>query len=382
MAFLVILERSDSRITALIHRRSRYIRYPFHWGFPGGSIDTSEKLALINFPHLKETILRRVALRECIEETGGGFNSTSSPCSITMSGLADCNLDNVLFNDICIPPGILRMIDNESIVRGVQVLNGNTMIFFYLLDPIIDMGFINSNWKPRALHRFRGEIDETYLKDGCHFGYMRVDINRLLFHPHKPVEDSSMPLCPFLENTFSSQSEKIAELISSLEMQIFGSITVPLLSAPALPSSGTAILPGCYLRLRLEFFQEQHMNELTYRIQNTFPREFFSQLVPSAGLGSHPLHLTLCSQFRNVSPAISCERLLEEILPAVAATWTTPTTAEFNFPDEPNPNLAVIDENKYNLVSVSKAGRVRNNASFYLQCSFFIGMMLCRSCYD
>ena len=371
MAFLVILEReqSESRITALIHRRSSYIRYPYNWGFPGGSIDTPEKLAITNFPQLKDFVLRKVALREFIEETGGGYNSKSGPCRISIPGLAEANLVDTVYNDVFVPPGIIRIMNDESIVRCVQVPNNNTMIYFYLLDPNIDRDFMNNFWKPRALHKFRGEIDETYPKSGCHFGYLRVDINRLLFHPKRPVEESGMPLCPFLEKTFSSLSEKIAEIINILEMRTYGSITssVSLPPPPVLPSSGTAILPGCYLRLRLEVFQEQHLNELTYRIQNAFPGEFVSQLEHAAELGCHPLHLTLCSQFGNVVPAISCERLLEDMLPAIAATWSV-STVELNFPDIPKPNLNHLEENMCYLVRVSKAGRVRNSILYKNVC--------------
>ena len=353
MAFVVVLEKSpiDGRISALIHRRSRHIRYPHRWGFPGGSADKEERNIISNFSYLQEKILRRVAVREFIEETGGGSCPNCSSQCIRLPAVPECNLREQVFEGVLVPPGVLRMLYDETVFRSLQIPGSTTMIYFYFLDPSIDYNYINNNWKPRAMKRFRGEIDEDYSKPNCFYGYTRVDLERLVSLPNQPYEFSQKPLCPFLTKTFSSLSGHIFSLIHEHEISRFGmqrTSSVPAIVPSYSPS--ISVLQGCYFRLRLETFLEQQMNEITYRLEETFKGEFVSQLNAAARLGCRPLHLPLyCAE---ISSSDKCERLCERILPIIATRYAV-VTADLTLPTS---HSLMSGED---IISISTAGHVR-----------------------
>lgn len=45
----------------------------------------------------------------------------------------------------------------------------------------------------------------------------RIDLDRILQHPTRPVESSSNPLCEFLVNLFSDMPEELLQHIADLE---------------------------------------------------------------------------------------------------------------------------------------------------------------------
>ena len=132
---------------------------------------------------------RLAAVREAFEECGGG-----SPCvchglqlgrGSTAHNTRPCSL----------PPGIA-----DSIDRGSTLTNISQDITLYVLERHgQDEALFDGNgclqWKPRALRRYRGEIEE--LEPGSEHGYAWVPLEHV-WSTDPPVPKSTAPLMPWV----------------------------------------------------------------------------------------------------------------------------------------------------------------------------------------
>lgn len=228
MAHLLIVkkDRASEEYLALIHRRSNYIREPSHWGIPGGGFDDDEREVIINASNknLKSLVARRAALRETIEECGGGLAYGVSGKNISIDGIIE-NRHRIkckTFRNIVIPPGIVDIANNDDTTELISPSYSNghsnkrTSVFIYLMQPKIDSLYFDA-WIPRATPRYRHEIDEGYDSSVCTYGYLWVPINDLIASPHRPIPGSHHPLCEFLKNMFQTQSQQLLQYIQKLE---------------------------------------------------------------------------------------------------------------------------------------------------------------------
>lgn len=183
MSHIVLVKRcpTDGQLYVLCHRRGKHIREPFHWGIPGGGFDREERYTLHSLKdisdELRYQVSRRAALRETIEECGGGDHSqcparTVAICEISCNGVA-C-ISEVLFHNVILPPGLLEIIKTPRNCRLIDVPYGScnaktTAVVVYVMDPGVDAAFFG-DWSPRAMKPFRAEIDETYSEADCIYG--------------------------------------------------------------------------------------------------------------------------------------------------------------------------------------------------------------------
>ncbi len=182
MAHIVICKRDmNNRLLVLLHRRSGLVREPFHWGIPGGAFENDERRVIKHksVPNrIKFCIKRRAALRETVEEAGGGYlvnnnGEVSTPKQIFVDGIPEYGIPQLEFDDINLPPSVLKLADINSRTKVLQARYGTdreTSVCICVLDPNIDNNYINY-WIPRAIPHYRNEIDETYTKGNCIYGY-------------------------------------------------------------------------------------------------------------------------------------------------------------------------------------------------------------------
>jgi hypothetical protein len=112
------------------------------------------------------------------------------------------------------------LIDNPLISATFTVIiseiNVPTTIVMYMLHPMEDVEFLG-HWLPRALPKWKSEIDEAYQKGGCKHGYVWVEIEQLIRFPRHPVEASSTPLCGFLIDFFAEHGDAVREHLVILD---------------------------------------------------------------------------------------------------------------------------------------------------------------------
>lgn len=230
MAQLLLLKRNpddQGDYLVLLHRRGRGIREGLQWGITGGAFDFDEQELLHkpSLPHHKRwEVYRRAALRESIEEFGGGCVSTG-----VLEVEHECNLSGIqypnkevaiqphYFEKACIPPGLRKIVSCPHLSRGMLVPYGKdryTAVTIYLMHDVNDEDYIRS-WTPRAMPNFRFEIDEKY-KNAC-YGYRWVSLSHIVSSPKNPVAGSSHGLCQFLFNLFTAQLEELYAKIKILE---------------------------------------------------------------------------------------------------------------------------------------------------------------------
>jgi 8-oxo-dGTP pyrophosphatase MutT (NUDIX family) len=199
---------------ALLQRRGKHLREAYHWCIPGGGYD-SVRFVLKNTTdfEIKWKIGRRAALREFIEECGGGFHPTLPQSTHTVGAIPEEQISAVTFRKVLIPPGIVNIVDQEELVTSFSVPYGTagklTSVFCYLMrEGGVDSEFL-VDWVPRAIPHYRAEVDEWYDKAGCRYGYVWVSLDAILSDPTHPVPSSSMPLCQFVTNLFTLFGDKI-----------------------------------------------------------------------------------------------------------------------------------------------------------------------------
>lgn len=205
-----------------------YVNYPFHWCSPGGSFEIVE-LAVYRDQGLptetRQDAARRAALREVIEEAGGGS-------FVGHDELPGFNIEPLVYQhrtaraehyDNCvIPPGMLQLLQEPNLIRPLcgNKTVGSSQMFVYLIDSFgLDREWGN-HWIPRARVRWRDEIDENYNKlPNVHFGYTWVELEHVLAYPDKPVAGSSMPLVPWDQKWFTDFQQELIAHISDLKQQ-------------------------------------------------------------------------------------------------------------------------------------------------------------------
>lgn len=226
---MMIIKEMQSTGTALVllNRRSAKSKHPFHWCLPGGSLESHERIA-IKHPNTSPVdrirILRRVAIRETIEEAGGGSLSCGGTEIIpnwpylTLPKVPEFGLHELRFEEICLPPNLIVALSQPQFVRNVTVPFCTTEIFIYLIDGQQELHYASS-WKPRALLDYRKEIDEDYLPTAAHcdHGYQWVPLEDLIARPDDPIAGSETPLVIFLRQLFQVHGNEIREHIVSLK---------------------------------------------------------------------------------------------------------------------------------------------------------------------
>lgn len=184
MAQLLLVKRdpTDGRLYVLCHRRGKGIREPFHWGIPGGAFEREEKYYLAAndcTSELMSGICRRAAIRETIEECGGGDHAVLQPepsvaLPAVQAGGKIC-LKEAVYPNVLLPPALLNIArSNTRSCREMRVpygslKNKHTTVVVYVMHRVDDAAFF-ADWSPRAMKQFRGEIDEGYTTDGCVYG--------------------------------------------------------------------------------------------------------------------------------------------------------------------------------------------------------------------
>lgn len=225
MGHLLLLKPSanGSGYEVLFQRRGRHLREAFHWGIPGGGFDSPERYALKQNleSSMKWKIGKRAALREFIEECGGGYHSVIERSHVTVGGIPELGINPVTFKNVLFPPGLTNIVSDDSLVRSFAVPYGNagkfTSVFVYVLREETDSAFMNE-WIPRAIPHYRCEIDESYSYSDCQYGYLWVNLETILANPLKPVESSSKPMCEFVYNLFHLNSNQIQDFVESCRL--------------------------------------------------------------------------------------------------------------------------------------------------------------------
>jgi len=171
-------QRGGCDYDALLQRRSGFVRSDKNvWGLPGGGLNKQER-GLLRQGN-EQRVNCAAALRETWEECGGGFPWHS--CTLTLHRRRVCG---------SLPPGLCM----DTLVPVSDHL------FLYLLDEEgadgTPQGGKSSDtswaqlWCPRAMPRYRGEIDESY---GT-YGHAWVPLARLW----EAEEDPQFPLMGWL----------------------------------------------------------------------------------------------------------------------------------------------------------------------------------------
>ena len=166
MGFILLVKNVNGKYYVLLHRRAAGMRDPFKWGIPGGRIDKYE-LDTIEENNgnndLLESIYRRQAFREFIEECGGGSGTNMIGSSFVLGGIEGTNIRATPYNsavncNVLIPDGIKNMTSDPSLTKEICSIGHTarkTKIYLYVMKPDVDEQFVNGDWKPRAMPYYR-----------------------------------------------------------------------------------------------------------------------------------------------------------------------------------------------------------------------------------
>ena len=187
---LVIVARVGAKgeFEVLLQKRHDWLKDPLLWNVPAGSASSDEERVRRDGstpPELRARIERRSALRELIEKAGGGACSTARAVPHRLEALPG-GVAAVSRPPILLPPGLLRMEEDESVVRK---LGGGAGNFVYLINPKTEEVWARQ-WQPRALPRWR---DEVYEKAGK-WGYAWRPLGCLKASLDLPVPGDDKPL--------------------------------------------------------------------------------------------------------------------------------------------------------------------------------------------
>ena len=180
--------RSSSLFEVLLQKRHNWLKDPLLWNVPAGSASSDEERVRRDGstpPELRARIERRSALRELIEKAGGGACSTARAVPHRLEALPG-GVAAVSRPPILLPPGLLRMEEDESVIRK---LGGGAGNFVYLINPKTEEVWARQ-WQPRALPRWR---DEVYEKAGK-WGYAWRPLGCLKASLDLPVPGDDKPL--------------------------------------------------------------------------------------------------------------------------------------------------------------------------------------------
>ena len=150
---LVRINNEISDYEILLQRRGGGLKNPYQWCLPGGSLDHAEGKVLRNITSidrhqnekeavesLRSIVARRVALRECIEETGGGEGCpVHTNCYIPAIPEGNLNAVTFSYDRIVIPPRLSQeFLDNPNLSREIRATGkggkfSSTSYFVYVL---------------------------------------------------------------------------------------------------------------------------------------------------------------------------------------------------------------------------------------------------------
>jgi len=172
MPSIIIIREYLGRFEVLLQRRNRGLKQEFHWCSPGGRLDPAERATRDDRTLDVEARLRavrRCALREIVEECGGGSCVASTPRTFILdelrhaaTGLVDHAAQYV---NAVLPPGLFAMVEDHWCVRlltkGKALELCNTFVYLVSDANAVDAGWA-ADWRPRARRPWRGEMDEGY----------------------------------------------------------------------------------------------------------------------------------------------------------------------------------------------------------------------------
>ena len=214
MAHLILLRINEANkdLEILLHLRSACVSAGGTWGTIGGGLDQDEKdlIKHTKSEDVAKMVRRRAALRETIEEGGGGKNlMIKEPFTMPSYREGKWELKQHKFSRVCLPKRLFSLHTNESLVTELKDVYFNSHFYFFMTDKQED-GDI-SNWQPRAQRSFRYEINESVAK----YGYIWRPINYIFYSPANVVGDGR-PLTPFLLSFFQSQAKEINQILITL----------------------------------------------------------------------------------------------------------------------------------------------------------------------
>lgn len=236
MPELYVVRNRDGRFELLLQRRSRKVGvFPDTWTVPGGGFSKAERVIAFS-KQLPESIkwkARRCgALREFVEEAGGGFlfneSCTENASDVVFPEISAPGHDTVpatTFENITIPPSVRDCVTDEKLMH---VLNATQFLVY--LSPAIDAEWC-TQWHPRALPVHRWEIKEDYVlatdTAACVYGYVWADLERVLKNPEVPVEGSTAPLAGIVSSSswYTQNSLQLLQTVHHLHQR--GVPTVP-----------------------------------------------------------------------------------------------------------------------------------------------------------
>ena len=196
------------------------------WTITGGAYDDDENTLRRHAQcpkSLKEHLSRRAAVREVIEEAGGGSCGTGLGVAHELHEMEgpfpnSPQVASRRFPKVELPPGLLRMIDDPRSYCRVMSASKNKDVFVYLIHPVREAVYAAS-WQPRALPQWRGEMDESWNAPGTsktgRYGYTWRPLDHLAESLDRPVPSSDKPLLSWLHPFFTGPELRshLAELL-------------------------------------------------------------------------------------------------------------------------------------------------------------------------
>lgn len=218
MAAVLVLRWRSSVLEVLLQRRSSWIHHGNTWTFPGGSLDPPEKEVISNRTQpwgAKMNAWQVTALREAVEEAGGGELGDLPPCDASSVGFA---------GPATLPPGLAELGRGGRGMTAVKDNKGNTMYFCYCIGEG-DKGY-DTDWNPRAIKACRSEVDEQHALTT--YGYRWDAVEEVIRNPRTPVKGSSDALVVWVKGVCERQGD---QLLFACQMAAAGG-TEPLRMIP------------------------------------------------------------------------------------------------------------------------------------------------------
>ncbi len=193
----------------LVQKRSRYVRSaPDVWGLPGGRLNEAEERLSREGADGDVEARRMAAVREAFEECGGGTPRACRGLYLGGRAATPCSL----------PPGIADHADPGNTLTSIS----RDIMLYVLANRGWDAALFGDDgrlqWKPRALRRYKGEIDENDPGSVC--GYAWIPVEHLWSSP-LPVPSSAAPLMPWVRNRTWLRAglimQKLSEAVSTAD---------------------------------------------------------------------------------------------------------------------------------------------------------------------
>ena len=151
----------------LVQKRSRYVRSaPDVWGLPGGRLNEAEERLSREGADGDVEARRMAAVREAFEECGGGTPRACRGLYLGGRAATPCSL----------PPGIADHADPGNTLTSIS----RDIMLYVLANRGWDAALFGDDgrlqWKPRALRRYKGEIDENDPGSVCGYAWIPVEM--------------------------------------------------------------------------------------------------------------------------------------------------------------------------------------------------------------